>query len=276
MENTVPVFRYRWFIENCSLLELPNGKVIVIDPIFRKDEAACANQREKNYICGFDDSVVERCDYILLTHIHFDHTGSLKALYERFRAPILVNGWSAFEMVKFLDMPVGSVIPMSDGCEYNFDDFRVLWQQGRHTAFMGTLTLSENNLTADMPMDEKIFFHKGTTYHSNFILKLPNGMSVAMDGGWCEPHLNELEKYRPTLILHHAQRNIDACYAAVSQQLRRSGSPMLFLMTMQILEDPRAAVEDLNRRLAADGISGRVVFAEPGQWITFAVGAVGE
>ena len=38
MENTVPVFRYRWFIENCSVLELPNRKVIVIDPIFRKDE----------------------------------------------------------------------------------------------------------------------------------------------------------------------------------------------------------------------------------------------
>ena len=273
MEYSVSAFRYRWFVENCGQVELPNGKVIVIDPIFRKDEASCQMAPEKGFISGFDDSVVERCDYILLTHVHFDHIGSLKELQERFQAPILVNGWSAFELVKHLDLPTGSVIPMTDGCEYNFDDFRILWQQGRHTAKIGALRPSDRSLTGDMDDQEREFLYLGTTYHSNFIIYLPNGMRIAMDGGRFEPHLNELEKYHPTLVLHHASRDLEQCTAEVTQLLQRSNSPYVFLQTMQIMSNAREMVAAVNERLAAQGVYGRVVCAEPGQWVTFSMGA---
>ena len=274
MSYNVPAFRYRWFVENCGLIELPNGKVIVIDPIFRKDEAACRIPQEKGYICGFDDSVVERCDYILLTHIHFDHTGSIRELYERFQAPILVNGWCAYELVKHLDLPTGSVIPMTDGCEYNFDDFRILWQQGRHTAKIGSLHPSDVTPLGEASEKANDFMHMGTTYHSNFIITLPNNMKIAMDGGNFEPHLNELEKHRPTLVLRHASRSLEQCVEEASIQLRRSNSPYMFFQTMQIMANAKEMVAEINQRLAQQGIYGRVVYAEPGQWVTFSLGAV--
>lgn len=272
MSYSVSAFRYRWFVENCGMVELPNGKVIVIDPMFRKDEAT-ATPQEKGFISGFDDSVVERCDYILLTHVHFDHIGSLKALEERFHAPILVNGWSAFELIKHEDLPTGCVIPMTDGCEYNFDDFCILWQQGRHTPKIGQLRPSDRTMTAGMDEKEVEFLYLGTTYHSNFVIKFPNGTSIAMDGGNFEPHLNELEKFRPTLVLHHASRSLEQCVTEVSQQLARSNSPYMFLQTMQIMNNPKEMVTRINEELAAQGIYGRVVYAKPGQWVTFSTGA---
>ena len=274
MSYSIPAFRYRWFVENCGMIELPSGKVIVIDPIFIKDEAACTSPREKGFISGFDDTVVERCDYIVLTHVHFDHIGSLKALQERFHAPILVNGWSAFELIKHEDMPTGSVIPMSDGCEYNFDDFRILWQQGRHTAKVGQMRPSERN--GNMDDKEAEFLSLGTVYHSNFIIKFPNGTSIAMDGGNFEPHLNELEKHHPTLVLRHASRSLEQCIEEATTQLTRSNSPYMFLQTMQIMNGPKEMVAQVNEALAKQGVYGRLVYAEPGQWVTFYTGALVE
>ena len=273
MDYLVSGFRYRWFVENCGQIELPNGKVIVIDPIFRKDEASCRMEREKGYVSGFEDTVVERCDYILLTHVHFDHIGSVKELFERFHAPILVNGWSAYELVKELDLPTGSVIPMTDGCEYNFDDFRILWQQGRHTPKVGQFRPSDTTLCEELNEKEREFLYLGTVYHSNFIIFLPNGMRIAMDGGNFEPHLNELEKYHPTLVFRHASRELEQCVSEVSQLLERSHSPYVFLQTMQIMKDAKNMVAAINERLAEQGIPGRVVYAEPGQWVNFSVGA---
>lgn len=272
MSYSVTGFRYRWFVENCGILELPNGKVIVIDPIFRKDEQACQIEPEKGYICGFDDSVVTRCDYILLTHVHFDHIGSLKALQERFHAPILVNGWSAYALIKHLDLPTGSVIPMTDGCEYNFDDFRVLWQQGRHTPKIGQIRPSDSGTMA--PELDCDFLFRGTVYNSNFIIKLPSGMSIAMDGGNFEPHLNELEKYHPTLVLHHASRTLAQCASEAEAVLRRSGSPYLLFLTMQIMPDAEGMAAQINQMLEEKGVNGRVVFAKPGQQVDFCTSAV--
>ena len=275
MTYKIPSFRYRWFVENCSQIELPNGKVIVIDPMFRKDEASCQSEPEKGFISGFDDSVIERCDYIMLTHVHFDHIGSLRALEERFHAPILVNGWSAYELVKHLNLPTGSVIPMTDGCEYNFDDFRVLWQQGRHTAKVGQLR-PQDRLDNGMDAKELEYLHLGTVYNRNFIISLPNGMKIAMDGGRAEPWLNELEKYHPTLILHHASRTAEQCTEEAAAQLTRSGSPYLFMLTMQIMKDPKEMIAAVNEQLAARGVYGRVAYAESGQWIDFAMNAAVE
>ena len=270
MSNSVTAFRYRWFVENCSQLELPNGKVIVIDPIFRKDKAACLNQREFGYVSGFDDTVIEKCDYILLTHVHFDHIGSLRELQDRFQAPILVNGWSAYELIKHLNLPTGSVIPMSDGCEYNFDDFRVLWQQARHTAGIGKIRPRDDDpRTSDMTAEEREFLYLGTVYHSAFIIKMNNGMSVAMDAGNFEPHLVELEKHRPTLVLMHASRDWDEMVDLCEKELNRSGAPYVFLETLHIVKDAKEAIDYINAKLAERGVYGRVVYAASGQWINF-------
>lgn len=59
-------------------------------------------------------------------------------------------------------------------------------------------------------------------------------------------------------------------------QLTRSESPYLFMLTMQIMKDPKEMIAAVNEQLAARGVYGRVAYAESGQWIDFAMNAAVE
>ena len=59
-------------------------------------------------------------------------------------------------------------------------------------------------------------------------------------------------------------------------QLTRSESPYLFMLTMQIMKDPKEMIAAVNEQLAARGVYGRVAYAESAQWIDFAMNAAVE
>ena len=61
-----------------------------------------------------------------------------------------------------------------------------------------------------------------------------------------------------------------SCSAAYPQ--RKS----LFMLTMQIMKDPKEMIAAVNEQLAARGVYGRVAYAESGQWIDFAMNAAVE
>ena len=61
--------------------------------------------------------------------------------------------------------------------------------------------------------------------------------------------------------------------SSVRRKLQRSypqRSPYLFMLTMQIMKDPKEMIAAVNEQLAARGVYGRVAYAESGQWIDFA------
>ena len=270
-KDNVSLVSIRWFIENCMEIKLPNGKTMVIDPMLIKDESETDIQIAKSYATGFDADFLEACDYILLTHIHGDHIGALKKVHQRFpEAPILVNGWSAYPLAKFLDMPLGAFIPMTDGCDYDFDGFHLKWLQGRHTAAIGKKTPSESNFGTT---EEEIWtVALGTIYNSNFIISMDNGITLAMDGGRYEPNLSRLDIYKPNIVFIHSSRDYEANAEVCMDALRRSGAQYIFPLTCPIQEDPDKAAEVANEKLRAAGMYGRVMSPKCGQWFDFSMG----
>ena len=65
-------------------------------------------------------------------------------------------------------------------------------------------------------------------------------------------------------ILKSIQR---AAYGGSCSAATRSESPYLFMLTMQIMKDPKEMIAAVNEQLAARGVYGRVAYAESGQWI---------
>lgn len=271
-KENVSLVSIRWFIENCMEIKLANGKTIVVDPMIIRDAGETDNEIAKSYVTGYSADDLEGCDYIILTHIHGDHIGALKQVHERFpNAPVLVNGWSAWPLAKYLDMPLGAFIPMTDGCEYDFDGFKIKWLQGRHTPAVGAMTPSQ--FAVGGSETEQWVNRLGTIYNSNFILFLENSMTLAMDGGRYEPNLSRLDLYKPNIVFCHSMKDLNATAETFCDALTRSGAQYLFPLCAQIQgEGTETAIRLTNEKLQAAGYPGRALNPKCGKWIDFSMG----
>lgn len=267
-----PALRMRWFVENCCEIKLPDGKTIVIDPMLLKaapesDGNGFQALFGKDFVSGFSVDDLEGCDYVIITHVHGDHIGSLREVYEKFKPTILVNGWSAYALAKFYDMPLGAFLPMTDGCEYNLGSFRLTALPGRHSP---PICLQKPSAFSYGEGLEKELGWMGSLYSSNFVITLPNNFKIAMDGGWYEPNLSEWEKHRPNLILRHRMQDLEECSDQMVDAMQRGGAQFLMPLCQQntkvgISNIVRAA----NEKLAKAGHWGRVIDPGCGQWLNF-------
>ncbi len=62
-----------WYGHSCVEVRTPGGQVVLIDPWF------------SNPMSPKDQSAVDRCDVMLVTHGHFDHTGDMLPIASRTR-----------------------------------------------------------------------------------------------------------------------------------------------------------------------------------------------
>ncbi len=80
--------RMRWLGTACFEIVLPSGKTIVLDPYM--DDA---------YHAPIRSDEIEGCDYIFITHGHFDHVTDVGKLAERFSPRIFCSGTTADALV---------------------------------------------------------------------------------------------------------------------------------------------------------------------------------
>ena len=133
-----------WYGHATVELTLPDGRVIFIDP-WMTDNPACPEHLRKP----------SRCDMIILTHGHFDHTGDVKNLIEAFD-PIVIGN---FEVCTVLQEQIGrgQFSGMNTGGTQNVEGVRVSLTQALHSSSIVT--------------------SKGPAYAG-----MPNGVIVAVDG----------------------------------------------------------------------------------------------
>ena len=275
-KNRVECFKLRWFTENCTEIRLPSGKTIVIDPFLLKTEADAATPMDKGFVSGYGAEDLEGCDYVIISHVHGDHIGSLKEVYDRFQPAILVNGWSAFPLAKVLDLPLGSIIPMTDGNHYDLVDFEIDWIQGRHSPASGAMSPSKRmeRMGTSQSLEEVELGMMGTIYNSNFVIDLKNGFKIGVDGGRYEPELLKIEQFRPNLIFGHSTKFPEINAQNYAQCLMRSGGQYLMAFASQNQKDGNdKTIAMTNAILEEKGYSGRAINPKPGQWISFTLGA---
>ncbi|UCE58516.1 MAG: metal-dependent hydrolase [Phycisphaerales bacterium] len=81
-----------WLGHATFQLTLPDGRVAIIDP-WISDNPVCPDRLKKP----------ERCDFVLLTHGHFDHVADVKMLVEAFDPAVVGN----FELCSILEKQIG-------------------------------------------------------------------------------------------------------------------------------------------------------------------------
>jgi L-ascorbate metabolism protein UlaG (beta-lactamase superfamily) len=94
--------RLTWYGHAAFGITTPKGKVLIIDPWLSNP----LNPAAKG---GNAVNAIERCDYILVTHGHFDHVSDAVALATKTKAHLLTNFELGQNMVRVLHFPKDQV-----------------------------------------------------------------------------------------------------------------------------------------------------------------------
>lgn len=110
-----------WYGHSTFRLELPDGRVVMIDP-WLADNPACPDHLH----------TLDRCDMIFLTHGHGDHTGDVGALVDRFDPMVVGN----FELCHVLAAQIGKgrFSGMNPGGTQHFDGVHISLTQAFHSS----------------------------------------------------------------------------------------------------------------------------------------------
>lgn len=113
----------RWLNNAGFEIILPGGAHLLVDPWFDQAEI---------FPVAVDS--LERADYVLLTHIHFDHADSIGDIQKKFpNARILVGDLSASPLCELQHLNVEKLYRVRGGETYEFADVKIEAISGRHT-----------------------------------------------------------------------------------------------------------------------------------------------
>ncbi|MGB5746762.1 MAG: MBL fold metallo-hydrolase [Desulfobacterales bacterium] len=138
--------RMRWLGTACFEIVLPNGKTLVIDPFV--DDAVSAPITSDQF---------EGCDYMFLTHGHYDHVLDAGKLAARFN-PIIYCSQLASESL-FLHLGVNSdqIRTVTAGEIVRVDGMTIKVIQGTHVDFISDYNrLTGKEFQPDTPIKEAI------------------------------------------------------------------------------------------------------------------------
>ena len=117
--------RIKWL--GCACFEMDFGGATVVS-----DPWITGNAKTE---CTWEN--VEKCDYITLSHAHYDHTLDIPALVEKFDSRVLCGEFTAMPLMRWLDLNPMSMYPMNPNLELDFDAVKIKALYGRHTVLPG-------------------------------------------------------------------------------------------------------------------------------------------
>lgn len=289
--------RIRWISVQCYEMVLPNGKVIVTDPFYwdkshfdRLTELTRNQKMERDIYAqsGFSVDDFTGADYIILNHVHGDHSNLVGELWNRFYGRVLVPAECAVEVAKTFDIPYGTVYPLYPGNTYYFDDFTLKVYPGAHDnrAFRegkfqrpsdpGSLYDGSEGFGIPCP---SLLGPLGSIYNLNFMIETKDNYRIDFSAGRdFEEHVEHVRREKPNLMLRHRIRSYSPeQYADMIEQMGAQ------LMMPLHHNNARAAGEDLNdymrkvnEVLVSRGSAARVFNPEAYRWYQICTSVIAE
>lgn len=251
--------RLRWFNDACYEIQLPGGKVILIDPYINKSPFKLLGSE-----------AVTGADYILLSHTHFDHVMDLGELSRKFNSRIFVGRASAIELARHFNIPGYRMYPCAAGERFETEDFALEVIYGKHTN-MGDMDCPGNmkanlehfGLEADM----EALMTCGSYEYCNYLITLSDNTRILVWGGSAsEEAINRMKHYQPDVSLVQIPREpaeqIARLYLAV-------GGKVIFPHhheTILELEGGRERIEELLAIVEERNPYLHVICPEKGKW----------
>lgn len=126
----MPSVKIRWFGHSGFSIKDPNGKIVLVDPWFQGNPVAPG---------GID--MIEKADFILITHDHFDHASDAPALAKRTGA-LIVGIYEVISDLKGKGVPEPHLlhggIGMNVGGTVTLDGFSFTMTEARHSCNLGS------------------------------------------------------------------------------------------------------------------------------------------
>ena len=248
--------RLRWISVQCYEMVLPGGKVLVTDPFYwdashfdGMTELTRNQKLEKEIYAqrGFSAEDFTGADYILLNHVHGDHSNLVGELWNRFYGRVLVPAECAMEVAKAYDIPYGAIYPLYPGNTYYFDDFTLKVYPGAHD----NRAFREGKF--QRPSDPRSLYDGsegfgiscpsnlgplGSMYNFNYLIETKNNYRIDFSAGRdFEEHLQHVQKERPNLMLRHRIRSYTPeQYADMIEQMGKIMAKLVVIIQCDIVQ----------------------------------------
>lgn len=141
---------------------------------------------------------VEHCDYITLSHSHWDHITDIPRLIPKFQPKILCGDHTALPLAGWLNCVSSCIYPMHPDMELDFDTVKIRALYGRHirqkgfqdmcqALFSNPICSKDPGIASVQPI--------GNLEYRNFLFTAPNGTKVLIWGG--EPTVEQYNICKP-------------------------------------------------------------------------------
>ena len=202
--------RLRWCGVAFYEITLPDGTVIITDPAqYQYPENMVAEKDYLRYADRGAEEILERVDYILISHIHFDHVQDLTGVMDKFPdARVIVPDSSAVALCleKNYSTLKRNIFAAGQLDEIRFPEFTLNSFAGKHTVFASTDPFLGNFREQDFRGDYKnadgstdyikaLFWAAGGFDPRNYLLTLPDGRKILI---WAGQISEDFRRFRYT------------------------------------------------------------------------------
>lgn len=255
-------FRIKWL--GCACFEMDFGEGTFVNDPYITDNAATELTWES----------VEKCDYITVTHAHFDHITDIPALVEKYRPYILCGEATAWGLMKWGDLNPLMMYPMSPDQELDFDFVKVKALYGRHVlrggpdATLSSLIERGRNMPAlDGRPDLLELVPCGEFEYRNFLYTLPNGTKILIWGNRLDrpDQRNILRQARPDIAIMQMTTNSAADTVTICKEM---GCKVLIPNHIDVPKGYMERVLEVKDELEKRAPEIRYIIPEYGEWIS--------
>lgn len=257
MNDTFGV-RIKWL--GCACFELDFGGLTVVnDPWITPNEAT-----ELTW------EAIEKCDYITLTHGHYDHTLDIPALMEKFGSYVLCGEATAIPLMRWANVNPMRLYPMNPDLELDFDDVKIKALYGRHVPLPGTASERAHNAknspinAGDPNLIELSFW--GDVEYRNFLYTMPNGTKLLIWGNKLRPEQrNILRREKPDIAILQVTGKNSA--EETAELMKEIGCKVVMPHHFDFPSSKLEIVTELGEVMAKLAPEIRFIVPEYGQWI---------
>lgn len=179
--------RIKWLSVAC--FEMDFGTTTVVSDPFVTDSPGTE----------LDWTAIEKCDFITLSHTHWDHITDIPRLMQKFDPLLLTGELGARDLCEWVNMNPSRMYPMTPNLELDFDVIRIKALFGRHFDLGATYEKD-----AIIPDTRKIFLDNpglnplrtwGILEYRNFLITAPNGTKLLIWGN--NPSVEQRNMVKP-------------------------------------------------------------------------------
>lgn len=168
--------RLRWLNTAGFEIEMSNGKHILLDPFLNADI--------KGIPCWpISINEIQHCDYLCLSHIHFDHAADVDTIQKKFPGVyIFCPALSVDPLCREQDLNCARIFPVRNGDKYQFDDVTIEVFRGRHTESpRGYRPSGKDFIKPDGTSDNMMWF--GNVELVNYLITTNDGTRILVWAG---------------------------------------------------------------------------------------------